>query len=418
MNKPKSIPCLHWRECSGCPLIQFPYKTQLETKREIVLKAYKDDGSFDMGSVSKILKPVRPSPKTLAYRNKAKWILQRSPDGTLKMGIYRAGSHEVVDIPTCSVHAPEINEVSAYIKELVQKHEVPVLKFGQIFDKQAVLRYVIVRYSFREKKLLCVFVTGAPQVPGFSELVKDLLAKFESRLSTIVQNINDGEGNVLLGEANRYHFKRGEISETMGNFRVPVGPLSFLQVNSMQASFLYRRVAQLLKGNHKQGLDLYSGVGLMAFHLAPYTENILAVEEVGSAALEAITAARRAKLSNVLQLCSDSVDGVRTFHEEFGVPDWVVLNPPRKGCEPDVLRLLAEKMPGKIVYVSCNPKTQARDLALLMRWNPSLRLKSLEPVDMFPQTLHVECIAYLENTSVKKMGKASSRNKRGSKTLH
>ena len=140
---------------------------------------------------------------------------------------------------------------------------------------------------------------------------------------------------------------------------------------------------------------------------------------MGSAALEAITAARRAKLGNVLQLCSDAADGIKTFHEEFGVPDWVILNPPRKGCDPDVLRLLAEKMPGKIIYVSCNPKSQARDLALLMRWNPSLRLKSLEPVDMFPQTLHVESIAYLENVSVKKLGKGSSgKSKKGSKTLH
>ncbi len=397
--------------------MEHPYKEQLEIKRSMIAAAYAEEG-FDGTMVTRVLKAVRPSPKTLAYRNKAKWILQRSADGTLKMGIYRAGTHEVVDIPTCSVHAPEINEISAYIKQLVQKHEVPVLKFGQVFEGQAVLRYVIVRYSFREKKLLCVFVSGTQNVSGLQELVTDLLQKFQSRLSTVVQNINDGEGNVLLGEANRYHFKKSELTESLGSFRVPVGPLSFIQVNSSQASYLYKRVSQLLKGHHRQGLDLYSGVGLMAFHMASNTDQILAVEEVGSAALEAITAARRGKLNNVLQLCSDAVDGIKTFHEEFGVPDWVILNPPRKGCDPDVLRLLSEKVPEKLVYVSCNPRTQARDLALLMRWQPSLRLKSLEPVDMFPQTLHVESIAYLENAGAKKAGRGGGRGRKGLKTLH
>jgi 23S rRNA (uracil1939-C5)-methyltransferase len=417
-----SIPCIHWRECSGCPLMEHPYRTQLEHKKEHVSAAYLEEGFFDQGLISRVLKPVRASPKTLAYRNKAKWILQRASDGSLKMGIYRAGTHEVVDIPTCSVHAPEINEVSAFVKSLVQKNNVPVLKFGQIFDGQPVLRYVIVRYSFREKKLLCVFVTGAQNVSGLPELLAELVERFQSKLSTvvqnIVQNINDGEGNVLLGEANRYHFKKSELTESMGSFRVPVGPLSFLQVNSSQASYLYKRVSQLLKGNHRQGLDLYSGVGLMAFHMASNTEQILAVEEVGAAALEAITAARRGKLNNVLQLCADAREGIKTFHEEFGIPDWVILNPPRKGCDPDVLRILSEKIPDKLVYVSCNPRTQARDLALLMRWQPTLKLKSLEPVDMFPQTMHIECIAYLENTSVKKVGKHGGKGRKGSKTLH
>jgi 23S rRNA (uracil1939-C5)-methyltransferase len=185
-------------------------------------------------------------------------------------------------------------------------------------------------------------------------------------------------------------------------------------------------VKELLgKGPYKQGLDLYSGVGIMAMHLAASTDKILSVEEVGPAALEGVTAARRNKIHNVLQLCADSYDGVMTFHKEWGRPDWVVLNPPRKGCEQPVLDALLEKAPGKIVYVSCGPKSLARDLKHLTE-KGSYRIVALEPVDMFPQTAHVECIALLEEKKAPKGEKAKdpkrtsrhAKGKKGSKTLH
>jgi len=284
-----------------------------------------------------------------------------------------------------------------------------------------------VRYSFREKKLLCVFITTRKDVPGLDAVFKALETAYPEQIVAIVQNINDDPGTVLLGEANRYHRKIGELTETLGSIRVPVGPLSFLQVNSGQASHLYWRVRDLIgRGPFKAGLDLYSGVGVMAMHLAPVTKKILAVEEVGAAALEGVTAARHNRVHNVLQVCADSLEGVRTFQSEWGSPDWVVLNPPRKGCEPEVLAALAEKPPQKLVYVSCNPVTLARDIKDLLAKMPDLALKTLEPIDMFPQTDHVECIALLESaaaSSSKKKprsrgGKASKKAMRGSKTLH
>ena len=164
----------------------------------------------------------------------------------------------------------------------------------------------------------------------------------------------------------------------------------------------------------------------MAMHLASSTEKILSVEEVGPAALEGVTAARRNKIHNVLQLCADAHEGVLTFHKEWGKPDWVVLNPPRKGCEPRVLEALLQRPPKKIVYVSCGPKSLARDLKYLTEEGP-YRLLTLEPVDMFPQTAHVECVALLEEKKVpkseakdKKSERTSRHQKRskGSKTLH
>jgi 23S rRNA (uracil1939-C5)-methyltransferase len=417
---------VHASECSGCPLISLNYGDQLKAKEKMILDAFVGAG-FAEATIKKIMKPCRPSPKTLGYRNKAKWILQKNRAG-LHMGIYKAGTHEVVDIPRCAVHAPLINEISLDIKSFLVEEKVAI-NSGDLSKPS--LRYLIVRYSFRDKKILCVFVTTKKNVLGLENVITRLEALHGDKIVAVVQNINDDEGNVLLGEANRFFKKKGELTEQMGHLRVSVGPLSFLQVNSSQASYLYLRVRELLgKGPYKQGLDLYGGVGLMAMHLASSTDKILSVEEVGPAALEGVTAARRNKINNVLQLCADSYDGILTFQNEWGRPDWVVLNPPRKGCEAKVLNVLMQKPPKKLIYVSCGPKSLARDLRMLIDTG-HYRLAALEPVDMFPQTAHVECIALLEQkkkvatdeTSThaaagSRRGKRRARQSKGSKTLH
>jgi 23S rRNA (uracil1939-C5)-methyltransferase len=265
-----------------------------------------------------------------------------------------------------------------------------------------------------------VFVTSTENLPGLEAVVNAVeeSPEWKDRVVAIVQNINSDPGNVLLGEANRFLRKHKELSENMGPYRVPVGPLSFLQVNSLQAAYLYKRVRELIgKGPFNTGLDLYSGVGLIAMHLAPNTKKVLAVEEVGPAALESITAARRNRINNILELCGDALEGIQTFNSEWGAPDWVVLNPPRKGCDEAVLNLIAAKAPKKLVYVSCNPATLARDIKTLMNLHPTFSLKAVEPVDMFPQTEHVECLVLLENRNYKRSIKGALVKSRMPKSL-
>lgn len=404
-GKTQDVPCPHYEECGACPLMENSYSEQLRIKQERVRKAYREAG-FSADLLQSVLKPAKGSPKTIGYRNKAKWILEPSPEG-LQMGIYYPGTHRVVDIPHCSVHAPEINKLSEFLKHELNARQVACGHHEK--NAPAHVRYIIVRYSFREKKLLVVFVTSASRVNGLEGVIDAIKREFADKVVAVVQNINDDEGNVLLGEANRFWHKSSELTETFGRFRVPVGPLSFLQVNSLQASYLYQRVRTLIGGGpFEAGLDLYSGVGLFALHMSSTTKKILAVEDLGPAALEAMTAARRNRAKNILQLCSDAHDGISTFQGEWGSPDWVVLNPPRKGCEEAVIKALAEKPPFRLAYVSCNPVTQARDIALLMEENPDLQLKTIEPVDMFPQTEHVECIVLLENRSFSKATSAAS----------
>ncbi len=402
--------CAHWPNCEGCPFIGTSYPEQLVYKRDKVITSFIDAG-FDPKWVQRTVKPTRSSPLTLKYRNKAKWILEKD-DEDIIMGMYRPGTHEVMNMPQCAVHSEAINELSAFIKTSFLKNDVPV---GPLESGSPTVRYLIVRYSFREKKLLVVFVTTALNIKGLEKVVKELEENeiWSKKVVSIVQNINNDSGNVLLGEANKFLKKTSELTENLGPFRVPVGPLSFLQVNSLQASYLYKRVKELLgSGPFESGLDLYSGVGLMAMHMASSTQRILAVEEVGPAALEAITAARRNKIQNVLELCGDALEGIHTFVNEWGTPDWVILNPPRKGCDEKVLAALSAKAPRKIVYVSCNPQTLARDLQILINGQPGLEIKAVEPIDMFPQTPHTECVVLLENRdkeTQKRMAQASAK---------
>lgn len=405
----ESIPCPMGANCCGQPMVRYPYREQLKRKQKKVTDALRDAG-FSAETI-RCVQETRSSPLTLGYRNKAKWILKPDAKTGLKMGMYRRGTHDVVDISDCIVHAPAINEISKFIKRELIRNKVPC---GSEDLTVPTLRYLIVRYSFREKKLLTVFITTASRVPGLEAVFKSLEATYAEKVTAIVQNINDDSGDVLLGEANRFFKKSKELSETLGTVRVPVGPLSFLQVNSSQASYLYQRVRKLLgSGPFATGLDLYSGVGLMAMHMASATKKILAVEEMGSAALEGITAVRQNKIHNILQLCADSLEGISTFFNEWGSPDWIILNPPRKGCDEKVLRAILTKPPGKIAYVSCSPQTLARDLKILIDECPDLVLKTIEPVDMFPQTEHVECIALLENQNYSNSTQKASRGGRG-----
>lgn len=414
------------KDCPACPLASYGYKEQLEFKRELVMNSFLEEG-FDPAQIGKVLKPTKPSPLATGYRNKAKWVLRTNGRGEIEMGVYKPGTHELADIRECLAHAPQINEVSRAVHALLSK-------FGVHCEPddltRPALRYLIVRYSFFQKSFVMVFVSNQKEVPGLKQVFEALPSLPQAKvIKAVVQNINNDRTNVLLGEANRFISRGGELVEKLGSFKVPVGPLSFLQVNSAQASNLYKRVEKLLSdSSYATGLDLYGGIGLMAMHAAKFTETVLSVEDMGSAALEGMTAARRNKISNVLYFCGDALEGLKTFHSEWGVPDWVILNPPRRGCDEAVLREIAKKMPFRIIYVSCNPRTLARDLLHLLEFGPGLRLRTLEPFDMFPQTAHVETIALLENTwfrsqsleseFVKEADGQPKRKKRNSKVLN
>lgn len=415
------------KNCPACPLASYGYKQQLQFKQELVMNSFLEEG-LDPSMIRKVLKPTKPSPIATGYRNKAKWVLRTDSRGDIHMGVYKPGTHELADIRDCLAHAPQINELSQFVLSLLNEHKVHCEPDD--LSKPA-LRYMIVRYSFFQKAFVLVFVSNQKEVPGLPEVFEKLQKIANSKsIKAIVQNINNDRTNVLLGEANRFVSRSGELIEKLGAFKVPVGPLSFLQVNSAQASNLYRRVEKLLSGRaYSTGLDLYGGIGLMAMHASAFTETILSVEEMGSAALEGMTAARRNKISNVLYFCGDALEGLKTFHSEWGVPDWIVLNPPRRGCEEEVLREIAKKMPSNILYVSCNPRTLARDIVFLMEHGPGLKIKTIEPFDMFPQTAHVETIVMLENPwqgsrsgenddYVKEVKPNAKRKKRHSKVLN
>lgn len=389
LDSPKEL-CPHLTVCGACPQMHKPYLEQLGYKKSLVNDAFLASG-FTKSDLATVLKDCVSSPKTFAYRNKAKWVLS-SQNGSLAAGIYAQGSHDVVPIPNCVVHGPRINELTEFLRRKIVELNIPVYSAESPMPG---IRYAIVRYSFFQKKSMLVLVTSQQKIPGLSELVSEFVEKFQSELVSVVQNINKSSGNAVLGSKNKYLFNQGELLEKFGPYSVLVGPLSFLQVNTSMAEVIYKKVKSLIgKGPHKIGIDLYSGMGLMGMYLAKQTERVIAIEELRAASEAGLVSARRNGITNIHALCGDVMELLDPSQFPSGAVDWLVLNPPRKGCEKGVLKKVSQLAPRRLVYVSCNPKTLARDCQVLLK--EGFQLKTVEPYDMFPQTEHVETVVLLE----------------------
>lgn len=393
MVEPETPLCPHLSVCSGCPEMHRNYADQLVHKQSLVRDAFLGEG-FDEGNLAKVLKSCVSSPKTLRYRNKAKWVVSSSVSDEQEIiaGIYAQGTHDVVPIPNCVVHGPRINEMTEFLRVEMIKRKIPVFCSRRGVEG---VRHIIVRYSFHQKKSLVVIVTSQKNVADLGEWVQGFVEQFRSELVGVVQNINSSAGNAVLGAKNKYLYHKGELVEKFGPFSVVVGPLSFLQVNSFTAELIYKKVKKLIgKGPHRFGIDLYSGIGLMGMHLAAQTERILAIEELQAASEAGAVSARRNGIQNIETQCGDVAKILNPKQLSSRNVDWLILNPPRKGCDKIVLKKVAELGPKKIVYVSCNPATLARDCELLSQ--NGFTLKVVEPHDMFPQTAHVETVVLLE----------------------
>lgn len=347
-------PCARFLDCSGCDLLHASASFALEAKRSRVAAAL---GGF-------FVDPVVPSPRPLGYRALAKLVV--GPGGVL--GSYRARSHDVADMDGCVVHAPEVERVVAAIRAL----------------KPSSLRYVLVRASIAEGRAIVVLV-GASAASLASLELSPLFSRED--VAAVYFHQNDSSGDELLSRSPFVPlFEKGAVYETIGELRYKLEPGAFAQVNPLAAAALYARAVSLAAPQGARVLDLYSGSGGLA----------LALARAGAASVTAVESVEPAVQAGIASAALNGVSSVRFIHaraeeaplEEFEV---VMLNPPRKGAAPAVLAHLRSIAPARIVYVSCNPDTLARDVALLEGY----ALAKVVPVDLFPGTRHVETIALL-----------------------
>ena len=384
-DRQPSPACSLGRVCDGCPLMQMRYPAQLAWKKNLVARELRKFPSFGDAEIHDTI----ASPKELNYRNTAKLVVAGKFSDPV-IGIYRRNSHDVLEIEDCPLHHPLINKVVKAAKAGIKKGKVPIYNPK---SEMGLLRYLVVRVAEPSDKVMVVLVTSDQ---GYNEMHH--LAKFIQQavpeVAVVAQNINTSTGNVIFGHKDRSITKAQTLRAYVGNKSFNLSPHSFFQVNSGAARIIYEKVRELaaLKGTERV-IDVYCGIGGISLYLADKAREVVGIEFVEAAVADATENAVMNRASNCRFEAGDAAHLLDEIGEDGGA-DLVVLNPPRKGCEEKVLRSVAAIAPARIIYVSCSPETLARDLDILSRLG--YRTCEVYPVDMFPQTIHVENVALLE----------------------
>lgn len=383
--------CADAEQCLGCPLIGMRYAEQVRWKHDQVRAEL---SAYPVLKKVPVLEPLSPNQR-MHYRTTAKLAVAGSHSEPY-IGIYRRASHEVVDLEDCPLHHALVNRVVKAAREGISKLKVPV---WQEKNKSGILRYLVVRVSASNGEAMVTFVTYRRAFNEIHHLARYVQERIP-QVKVVCQNVNSSEGNVIFGSHDHFLTKQQTIQDRIGGVEVLISPRSFLQVNNEAAALLYNAVLERSGLHGRQTvLDLYCGIGGIALTLAPHAKRVVGIEMNP----EAVSDARRNARLNNQRNCRFEAGDVRELLADLAEDDerfdLVVLNPPRKGCDREVLQQVAGLAPQRIVYVSCSPQTLARDLDILNGLGYACR--ELQPVDMFPQTPHVENVALLEHKAAK-----------------
>jgi 23S rRNA (uracil1939-C5)-methyltransferase len=384
---PQRVPpfCALAGACGGCTWQHLAYPAQLEAKRAFVENALLHVGRLKPAAVPPTIKAV----PQMGYRHKIQVPFQAGPGG-LQAGFFTKRSHMVVPLEECPIQPPLGNRVFRAVRDAAREFGYTGYHEGR-HDGQ--LRHLVIRLGLSTHEALAVIVTAAPELPRAGDFAAELRRRVPE-LVGVVQNINPERTNVILGREYRTLGGRNHLYEVVKGLKYRISADSFFQVNPYQLPALADAVLEAadLSGSETT-VDLFCGVGALTLELSRRSRMTIGVESVRGAIEDARANVLLNNLSGVEFMAADALAGVRILQRKGFQPDRVVLDPPRKGCEPALIEAIAAWRPKRVVYVSCNPVTLARDLAGLARGG--YQLLSAQPIDLFPHTYHVETVAAL-----------------------
>ena len=377
--------CPVFKRCGGCSLQHMRYESQLELKTARVREFFKE-----AGLTGTIVHPTLGMENPLHYRNKAQYPVGLKK-GVPQLGFYASYSHEIVEHEECRIHPLIVDKIVAFLREFFQKNEV------SIYDErrhQGLLRHVLLKVSQHSGDIMLVLVVNGGTFPAWKTLVGRISFDFPE-IKSLVLNENTQKGNVILGKRNKVLYGDENIRDRIGDYEFEISASSFYQVNSQQTEVLYNKVLDYagLAGDELV-FDLYCGVGTIAVFLARHVRKIYGVEVTREAVQNARRNAALNNLSNLTVLQGEADKAMMELAKLGEQADLVVLDPPRKGCSEALLERIVAMDTKRIVYVSCNPATLVRDLVFLTQ--KGFSTPEVQPVDMFPHTLHIECVVRIE----------------------
>jgi len=373
------------KECGGCQWQQISYPAQLRYKTKIVQDTLERVGHIKGLKVRDILGMKEP----WHFRNKIQYPISGTRDKGqgVMMGYYKQGTHDVVDVDSCPIEHPKLSKAANIVKDVLNK-----LGYSAYNEDKSpgLFRHLRARIGFGTGEVLLTFITNEKVIPGAQRLIKEVLNKCKAEDINVVgicQNINPRQTNVIMGEKSWTMWGRDYIYDKMKGLKFKVSNSSFYQTNPIQTEVLYDTALEFSGVTAKDTIiDAYSGIGTVALWFAKHAEYVYGIEEVKEAVEDAAENAELNKITN----CRFNHGKVEKLLPELDSGDILVLDPPRGGCEEKVLKTIGKSQLKKIIYISCNPGTLARDLAYLS--DNGFKVDIVQPVDMFPHSFHIESV--------------------------
>lgn len=381
--------CDIYKKCGGCSLQHMSYKSQLDFKWDRV----KDCVSKIGGISEELVKyPLGMEDNPFRYRNKVQLPIGKI-NGEVVIGFYEPRSHNIVDIKGCLIQDEVADKIVALTRDWINKNKIEPATLDGEFNQSGTLRHIMIRNGLRTGEVMVVLVATTENVPAIESYKQIMIENIEG-LKSIILNVNDKNTNVILGDKCITLYGSDTIQDYIGEFKFNISPLSFFQVNPVQTETLYKKVSEFSKlTGCETVIDAYCGTGTITLFLSKKAKKVYGVEIIESAVINGKENAMINNVDNVEFLVGKSEEIIPGLIKENIIPDIIVVDPPRKGCDIKLLDAIGVSGAKRVVYVSCDPSTLARDLKILE--GKGYKTVEVQPIDMFPQSFHVETVVKL-----------------------
>jgi 23S rRNA (uracil-5-)-methyltransferase RumA len=380
-------PCSIYDQCGGCQLQHLSYEKQLEEKKDIVRQAFERHTNLNPNQLP--LKNTVGMTEPWNYRNKSQ-LQAGKQDNKVIVGLYGEGSHKLIDLSDCMVQHPATNHVTDVVKSILEDLNVPIYNERK---RTGVIRTVVTRVGFKTGEIQLVLVTAQKEIPKKEQLLEEIKRRLPE-VTSVIQNVNDKKTSLIFGDESVHLHGKEKISEKLGPISFELSDRAFFQLNPAQTVKLYNAAKRAAKLTGEEKIvDAYCGVGTIGLWLAENAKEIRGMDVIPSAIEDANRNAESHNIENYKYVVGKAEEWLPKWVKEGWKPDVIVVDPPRTGCDDTFLNTVKKVKPKRFVYVSCNPSTLAKDVQQLLK--AGYKLESLQPVDMFPHTAHVEVVASL-----------------------
>lgn len=387
--------CKVYKRCGGCTVQHMNYKKQLDYKFERVKDCISKIGGLDSSLVQYPMGMENPE----RYRNKVQ-LPVGMVKGELSIGFYAPRSHNIINLDTCLIQDKVADKVTEITRKWMTKYNISAASIDGVFNKNGLIRHIMIRKGFTTNEVMVVLVATKEKVENIDKFI-DLIKDNIEGIKSIILNVNKENTNVILGQECITLWGEDTITDYIDNFKFNISPLSFFQVNPVQTEKLYSKALEYAGLTGEETVfDAYCGTGTITLFLSQKAKKVYGVEIIEPAIINARENARINNIDNAEFFVGKSEEIIPELIEKGIVPEVIVVDPPRKGCDIKLLDSIEKAKPRRVVYVSCDPSTLARDLKILEE--KGYKTEKVQPVDMFPHTSHIETVALLSKLNVDK----------------